>query len=450
MNVTTVMYALISTPWYTACMKWFHEMPLEPGLLKIFRVFALGVSIFFFLFYSFPAPMFPTLGPYPRMLSFMGLSYGLLFVYLIVPKIQDILKNYYLPLAILASIFIPMGFINWAPHAPLDLPDSMSLAIHPINTWTVTILMLFPLVITAWQYSFKIVLIFFAGLGIIDPLIAIFIYEMGTLSLYMAIYASAVRIIAFTAIGFVITELMKNQRRRQQDLATANRKLQEYARQIREFAIIRERNRLAAELHDVLAHTLSGLTVHLEALDAVIPHDQEMLRRELRKAIESSREGLRETRRALHDLRAEPIEEFGLHLAVKHLIDQYARRGGIAIDVQYSSSIPQLSPPVEQNVYRIIQESLENVIRHARAAYCLIHIFCKEEHLKLIIEDDGIGFAPETVDTRSHFGITTIRDRAANLAGTLSVTSPKKDGLPGTRIEITIPLEKCYDPNYHM
>lgn len=431
-------------------MKWFHEVPLEPGLLKIFRLFALGVSIFFFLFYSFPAPIFPTLGPYPRMLSFMGLSYGLLFVYLAVPKVKEILRNYFLPLAILASILIPMGFINWAPHAPLDLPDSMSLAVHPINTWTVTILMLFPLVITAWQYSFKIVLIFFAGLGVLDPLIAIFIYEMGTLSLYMAIYASAVRIIAFTAIGYVITELMKNQRRRQHDLAAANRKLQDYAKQIRDFAIIRERNRLAAELHDVLAHTLSGLTVHLEALDAVIPREQEMLRKELRKAIESSREGLRETRRALHDLRAEPIEEFGLHLAIKHVIDQYARRGGISIDVQYSSSIPELTPPAEQNIYRIIQESLENVIRHARADYCLIHIFCKDGNLKLIIEDDGVGFIPDSVDTRSHFGLTSIRDRAAILSGTVSVSSPRKEDQPGTSIEITLPLEKCHDPNYHM
>ncbi|MCF7953761.1 MAG: sensor histidine kinase [Spirochaetales bacterium] len=380
-------------------MRWYHDVTLEPGLLKIFRIFTLGVSLFFFLFFLFP-PQFllneaavkvHLLDTYPHIFAAMAFGYLLIFLYLSIPVLQHLLKLYYLPLAILGAIFFPMGIINWAP----QLQESFSLSINPLNSWSVTILLLFPLIITAWQYSFHMVLILFAVLGILDPLISILAFNQQGQDLYQTIYASAVRIISFTAIGFVITELMKNQRQRQKDLYQANRKLEEYAEQVQELSVSRERNRLASELHDVLAHTLSGLTVHLEAIDSIVPEDQQRLHKELEKALKNTRKGLQETRRALQDLRAEPLEEFGFDYAMRHLADAYAKRSDISINLEYKTPLQDLPEKLEQNIYRIVQEALENVHRHARAASVSILFRFSDNSLYLDISDDGAGFSPE-------------------------------------------------------
>lgn len=447
--MTPVIFPTPCAPWYTSAMRWFHEVVYEPGLLKIFRLFSLSVSLFFFLFYGFPTPTYEVLGTYRMMLAIMGLSYGVLFLYLTISHVRRWMKNFFLPVAVLASMFIPIGFINWAPQT-VSLHTYPGLAFQPINSWTVTILMLFPLVITAWQYSFNIVLLFFAGLGIIDPIISLLIYDQGGEGLYMIIYASAVRIIAFTAIGYIITELMKNQRKKQEDLSRANTKLKEYARQTRELAVIRERNRLASELHDVLAHTLSGLAVHLEAIDSVIPKEQQQLRHEIQRALESAREGLKETRRAMHDLRAEPLESFGFIQAIEQMVRQYRLRGEIDVDLQLRKCPRQLSASVEQNVYRILQECLENVVHHAQAERVMIHCDTSEaSRFRIIVEDNGIGFNPEAVDRSTHFGLVSIRERAERMGGSCSVISPAADGR-GARITVAIPMENSHDTHYDM
>ena len=431
-------------------MDWFRTPPLEPGLLRIFRIFTLAVSLFFFLFYGFPTPVYEVFGPYREMLRLLGIGYALLTAYLSFTQLQRVFKSLYLPVAILASIFIPIGCINWAPQSA-EMLSQMSQAVQPINSWTVTILLLFPLILTAWQYSFNIVLFFFAVLGIIDPMISIFIYEEGSQGLYLVIYASAVRITAFTAIGYIITELMKDQRSRREDLAEANRKLRAYARQVREMAVVRERNRLASELHDVLAHTLSGLTVHLEAIDAVIPPEQEHLHEEIERAVESAREGLKETRRALKNLRSEPLETYGMIQAIEQMIEQYSQRGEFVVDLQFSSSATELSEHQEQNLYRIIQECLENILHHARASEVNVLFLRKGSRgLQVIVDDNGIGFQPGQVDSEHHFGLSSIRDRVSRMGGEVEIISPVPESTSGSRVSIIIPLEKHYDPHYHL
>jgi len=467
---------------YTSAMCWYHDVELEPGLLKIFRVFTAAVSVFFFLFYIFPVPKFASISSFPSIFAFMGLGYGCIFIYLSIPLLRRLMKMYYLPFAILASIFIPIGIINWTP----QLQDTLIMHINPLNSWSVTILLLFPLIITAWQYSFHMVLILFAVLGILDPLISILAFELEGQEMYQMIYASAVRIVSFTAIGYVITELMNNQRDRQRDLAAANRKLEEYARSVQELAVIRERNRLASELHDVLAHTLSGLTVHLEAIDSIIPasvsaedeaedklssssssssssygSDQsaafQRIHAELQRAMSNARQGLQETRRALQDLRSEPLEEFGFDYAVKRLADAYAARSGLSINLEYTTPMAYLTETIEQHLYRIIQEALENIHRHARAEHVNILFRSSRNLLFIDITDDGIGFnVPETGSnafagdkeemsggdssepelTHDHFGLYGMKIRARECGGTVQIDSaPGK----GTAVHIAVP-----------
>ena len=145
--------------------------------------------------------------------------------------------------------------------------------------------------------------------------------------------------------------------------------LRQYADTVEELTISRERNRMARELHDTLAHSLSAVTVQLEAIRTLWAVDPEAARNMLDSADEAARLGLKEARRALQDLRASPLQDLGLPLALQELAETAARRSGavLALDVprQLDGS---LSPAVEQGVYRIAQEALENVVRHAQAS----------------------------------------------------------------------------------
>jgi len=119
----------------------------------------------------------------------MGLGYGSIFIYLSIPLLRRLMKMYYLPFAILASIFIPIGIIpigiiNWTPL----LQDTLIMHINPLNSWSVTILLLFPLIITARQYSFHMVLILFAVLGTLNPLISIPAFELEGQEMHQMIY----------------------------------------------------------------------------------------------------------------------------------------------------------------------------------------------------------------------------------------------------------------------
>jgi signal transduction histidine kinase len=157
---------------------------------------------------------------------------------------------------------------------------------------TVTILLIFPLITTAWKYRFSIVFLFFVVMGFLDPLLIILVNESFTPEIYNAFNASLVRILALGAVGFMITELRDRQRYERRQLEEANRKLEDYAKASERLAASRERNRIARELHDTLAHTLSGLAIQLEATETVIDPDNDQLKIMLDRARTTVRDGL--------------------------------------------------------------------------------------------------------------------------------------------------------------
>ena len=393
---------------------------LEGGLLRIFRFFSGGVAIVFLLLQVAPGPL-KSSDPYTRKtMMLFSLTYGLVFVYLLFPWIERRLGKYYLPPVLIASSVIPIAIINakyramLAAGVPINILD---------DSMTTTILLIFPLIVTAWQYSFPIVFLFFVVLGFLDPLIIVLVNESFTPEIYGAFNASLIRILALGAVGFMITELRDIQRQERRALEDANRKLQDYARASERLAASRERNRLARDLHDTLAHTLSGLAIQLEAMGTVVDKDNEAIKDMIEKSRTTVRNGLSETRRALKALRASPLDDMGLSLALQRLADDAGARDSVVVETDLPQETPDWSENLEEGAYRIAQEALENVVRHARASAATLTLAGDDVSLILTVADNGRGFDADSGMDEGRFGIRGMEERALSLGGRLTVRS---------------------------
>src|SRR6185503_5435116 len=187
--------------------------------------------------------------------------------------------------------------------------------------------------------------------------------------------------------------------------------------------ISRERNRMARELHDTVAHTLSGLTVQLETVMAYWHVDATAAQAMLDKSLEATRSGLHETRRALKSLRASPLDDLGLSLALRRLVESAARRANLALDLSLPEQIPFLSPDVEQAIYRVAQEAVANVTHHANAKNLKVHLTSNGQEISLLVCDDGRGFKERPGENADHFGLPGMRERAQLVGGKLTVDS---------------------------
>jgi signal transduction histidine kinase len=244
----------------------------------------------------------------------------------------------------------------------------------------------------------------------------------------------AARTFSVTLVALGVSWLMKRQREQQQALAAANQKLTQYAATTEQLAVSQERNRLARDLHDTLAHSLSGVTVQLEAVQALWDVNADAARKMLDQATSNTRSGLTEARRALQALRAKPLEDLGLALALSTLAESMAARTGLKLDLDVHNHLDHLAPDVEQCIYRVAQEALTNVARHADARSLRVALTHDNRQLKLAIIDDGRGFDPAAVNGM-HYGLKGLRERAEMIGATLEVYSRPEQGTT-IRLEI--------------
>ena len=239
-------------------------------------------------------------------------------------------------------------------------------------------------------------------------------------------------------LAYIVTNLAIEQRRKQVALTAANAKLSEQAIVMEQLATSRERNRLARELHDTLAHSLSGTAVQLEAVQVLLNVDPAAATVELKNARDQIRLGLGEARRAITALRATPLEEFGLAEALRQRIQTIAERNQITPHIAISSP-PLLLPHTEQTLYRITEEALINIEKHAEAADLWVTLSndTEQKKLTLTIRDNGRGFDPTAQPPSAHFGLIGMHERANLINGILSIDS-KVD--VGTTINLSLSI----------
>jgi signal transduction histidine kinase len=224
-------------------------------------------------------------------------------------------------------------------------------------------------------------------------------------------------------------------RKQQRSLEEANAKLTNYAQTLEDLAVTKERSRIAQELHDTLSHTLSGLSVQLETMKAYWDVDPITARKRLDKSLIAIRSGLEETRRILMALRAKPLEDLGLSTSIQQMAQEAAAHAGIALDLIASDHLPSLSPNTEQCIFRVAQEAITNVVKHAKAKKLTVKLEFNENRVSLIVQDDGIGFDTSDTSKDKHFGLIGMKERVEVAKGTLNIISQSGSG---TTVLLTI------------
>ncbi len=211
-----------------------------------------------------------------------------------------------------------------------------------------------------------------------------------------------------------------------------------------ELGAVKERNRLAREIHDTLAQGLTAITLQLETADALLEVESvsERARQAMQQALELTRANLEEARRSVLDLRAAPLEGRTLAEALGVLVkDWAARRKKVKVKVDTSHANRPLPVRIEVGLYRIAQEALTNIGRYAQANNVTVQLTTMPDQVHMVIADDGRGFDPASVD-EGHFGLVGMTERARLLGGSLELCSNPGSG---TRIEVMVPLEMTHD-----
>lgn len=286
-----------------------------------------------------------------------------------------------------------------------------------------------PVVLATWQYGRR-------GLNITmtivvaGNLLAVLLPQNTPAARAALLVDLAGRLAIIGLVAIVVERLAAAQRREQAALEDANRRLAARAATVEQLTESRERNRLAREMHDTLAHSLTGLSVQLQALGRLMASDPDAAQAQLIAAQATVRDGIGEARRSIQALRATPLADLGLSEALRQLCRSYAER--IAIDFDcHIDEVGALDPATEQAIYRTAEAALANVEQHAGAAQVGVWLAQTEGTLTLTVRDDGAGFDVATV-ADDRFGLAGMRERAAEIGATLDVKS-----VPGAGTEVT-------------
>ena len=197
-----------------------------------------------------------------------------------------------------------------------------------------------------------------------------------------------------------------------------------------------ERARIARGLHDEVGQVLTGVLLELDALGPSLAADRQD---DLVNTKGSVRQALEEVRRISRELRPEMLEHLGLVSALTELSSELSRRSGIRIERDFQQKLPPLAPDAELAVYRVAQESLTNVARHAHASRVIMRLESDADSVVLTVSDDGRGFR-DGRPPEEHGGIRGMRERALLVGGALTV-KPGTGGGVEVRFEVPTAVE---------
>jgi len=183
-----------------------------------------------------------------------------------------------------------------------------------------------------------------------------------------------------------------------------------------------ERQRIGRDIHDEMSQLLAGIFLRVQRLERVLPPAADEARREITAIKDMVHEVVVETSRMISELR-QPALDRGLWDALGGYVDQWSRENEVVLERRFSGDDGMLAPEQQIAVYRMVQEALNNIRKHARAkkAYIIIRLSTKSLHGRII--DDGIGFDPHSVRKDVHFGLTGMCERASVAGGRLRIDS---------------------------
>ncbi len=201
-------------------------------------------------------------------------------------------------------------------------------------------------------------------------------------------------------------------------------------------AILEERARLGRNLHDSVTQLIYSVMLFADASqEAAQANNLSLMQSYLERVNDTARQALRQMRLQVFELRPSILEQEGLQIALRQRLELVEQRSGIATSLDLSLPAA-ISAPAEVAVYWIVQEALNNMLKHSSASHVHIRIHADDTGLHCEIEDNGKGFDMATLSEHTGLGLANMRERARDLGGTLAIHSAPGQG---TKIEVTIP-----------
>ena len=207
-----------------------------------------------------------------------------------------------------------------------------------------------------------------------------------------------------------------------------------------------ERKRVARELHDDLGQTLGGMSFHVKAIERSVRAKYPKIAEQLNPIRNMIKDATDKMYDLIIDLRPSSLDDFGLVHALRSHADLIFRGNGVSFELDTEKFDRRLSPEIETALFRVFQEALNNVVRHAEAQNVAISLACYPETFEGNIDDDGVGFDTQTIqpagDNARGLGLLGMQERVMQCGGQINIQSRLHEG---THISIVIPLEDGCD-----
>ncbi len=242
--------------------------------------------------------------------------------------------------------------------------------------------------------------------------------------------------------GRVIAELAEANRRLAASMAENAELHAQLVTQAREAGVVEERQRLAGEIHDTLAQGLTGIITQLEAAEHTRSRPGEWSRH-LDQARALARSSLSEARRSVRALRPEQLEEASLPAALATLTSTWEQHSEVSAEIHVTGNHLRADPDIEAALFRVTQEALANVAKHAEAGKVRVTLTYLDDSVLLDVVDDGVGIASDvkghSPESPNGYGLIGMRERLERVGGTLTVESSPS---AGTTVNATVPLPR--------
>ncbi len=270
----------------------------------------------------------------------------------------------------------------------------------------------------------------------------IFLYATGALRSVASAQLGEDLISLLATIGLIYTLAIVMRQRMERDrliaeLQRAHQELRVSSARDVELAALRERNRLAREMHDSLGHALVLIAVKIEAAQRLQAVDPDRAAAEWEETKALVRSTMSDLRSSLAGLRLPALEERPFRSALATLALDLQRSSDVAVTVDVPAEVDGLDLAVQETLYRVAQEALANVARHAHARHAWLTVTLGREAARLVVEDDGVGLDTGTQSTGPHFGAVGMRERVEGLGGVFMLR-PRQSG--GTTVHAVVPI----------
>lgn len=234
---------------------------------------------------------------------------------------------------------------------------------------------------------------------------------------------------------YIANEVQENERMTQELIMVhqVNHELENYAAVSEKIAEDKERKRLAREIHDTLGHALTGIAAGVDACIAMIDINPQATKQQLMVISKVVRQGIGDVRNSLNKLRPGALEQHGFKGAIENMIEEFTSVSDLEITLDYRLEKVDFENTKEDILFRVIQESITNAVRHGDATHINISIYIEDQKLKLEIQDNGQGCE----EIHYGFGLKQMRERLSMINGKVTY-----DGHHGFLTVVTIPIQE--------